>query len=173
MLEVITGPMFCGKTSELIRRVRRLEHAVPSVNIYVCKPGIDTRSHMVETHFGDRIHALMLESFDPLACEDGDWLFIEEFQFAGNEWIDIVLEMTKRDVNVVLVGLSLDSRGMPFGPMAVVMPFADRITCLTAVCKKCGADATKTQRKEAEGDTVMVGGADAYEARCNRCWEPR
>ena len=173
MLEILTGPMFSGKTEELIRRVHRLEHALPACCIAAYKPEGDTRSEDIQTHYGTSIPCMPLSTLNGLDHEEGDWVIIDEFQFQPLEWVEVILRMSNDGINVIVAGLVLDSRGKPFNATTMLLPYADKISLLTAVCKKCGGEATKTQRLEDGGDTVMVGGSDLYEARCTSCWEPR
>lgn len=179
-LEVISGCMFAGKTEELIRRIKVLEFA--RQNILVFKPVIDKRYSVneVASHAGSRTPSITISKASEImdhVKEDTDVVAIDEIQFLDEQIIDICNELASRGIRVMGAGLDTDFRGEPFGVMPTLMTQAEFVTKLTAVCTKCGAPATRTQRivdgKPAHYDDplILVGASEAYEARCRHCHE--
>jgi len=177
MLEVICGPMFSGKTEELIRRARRMR--IAQRRVCLLKHAKDDRFDPVKlvTHGQSTFEAQPVgRGRDLLLWGDAgqdDWglVGVDEFQFFDDSAIE-ALEELRRRAHVVVAGLDLDSAGRPFGPMPAALALADRVTKLTAVCMKCGADATRSYRRPDmdDGKVVQVGAGEAYEARCLACW---
>ncbi len=181
-LEVIVGPMFAGKTTELIRRVERDRYARKKVGVF--KPSLDTRysSTHVHTHNGLSYPAFIVpasregvEEIRRRTLEEGfDTIGVDEAQFFPPILAAILNELADRGVRVIVAGLNLDFRGEPFETVKELLPLADNITYLTAVCTVCGAEATRTQRlidgRPAPYDSprILVGGKETYEARCRR-----
>jgi len=169
-IEVVCGPMFSGKTEELIRRVRRAQIARQTVQIF--KPGIDNRYHesdvvshsslsMNATPIRDAVEILqrLLDSTRVVA--------IDEAQFFDRTLVAVVEKLARRGIRVILAGLDQDSNGRPFGPMPELLAIADFIQKIPAICTVCGANATKSFRRPGNQDgQVLVGEADIYEARC-------
>jgi thymidine kinase len=177
LLEVITGSMFCGKTDELIRRLRRATIARQKVQVF--KPKIDARYSIqrVTSHAGSDYEAIPItDAREILTNLDGDTtvIGIDEAQFFDDELVEIVQSLADRGVRVIVAGLDTDFRGEPFGPMPVLMAKAERVEKLNAICMVCGGEASRTQRlvneKPARYDdpVVIVGAAELYEARCRR-----
>jgi thymidine kinase len=179
-LEVICGPMFSGKSEEMIRRLRRAEIAGQRVVIF--KPRIDDRydASDVVSHAGARMRAVPISSVAELTAhaEGFDVVGIDEAQFLGEGVVAAALELADRGVRVVVAGLDQDFRRLPFGPMPELLTHAEFVDKLQAVCHRCGGPATTTQRlvdgqpAPYSGDTVVVGAAEQYEARCRGCHEP-
>ena len=179
-IEVICGPMFAGKTEELIRRVRRLEYA--HKNIVLFKPQIDDRyeKSYIVSHNQNKAMCVSLkdakEMFD-YVNENTDAVVIDEFQFLGDDAIDVVLAFQNRGIRVILSGLDRDFRNEPFSNMPKILSYADSVSKLTAICVKCGEPATCTQRivngmpALYDEPQVLVGAKEAYEARCASCHE--
>jgi len=174
-IEVICGPMFAGKTEELLRRVNRLEYANIAYRIF--KPAIDTRydEELVISHNGVRKNAInIIRARDMLAVErEGvQAIAIDEGQFFDDELIAVVEYLAGQGIRVIINGLDMDFRAQPFPIMQELLPRAEFITKLTAICVKCGAVATRTQRlidgKPARYDDaiILVGAEETYEARC-------
>ena len=178
IVEVITGSMFCGKTEELIRRLRRATIAKQKVQVF--KPVIDDRYDFfkVKSHSGMDYEAVpvnssaeLLEKLDPEATVIG----VDEAQFFDDGIVDVVNQLADRGLRVIVTGLDTDFRGEPFGCMPAMTAKADKVDKLTAICVVCGEPATRTQRlvggKPARYDEpiVVVGAAEMYEARCRRC----
>lgn len=185
-LEVITGPMYSGKTEELIRRLRREMIAKRAVTIY--KPDIDDRYgddygvQNIISHNGSTLEAWTAktdicdarELFPPY--DTNDVIGFDETQFFSNDIVGIIEEIVYQGWHVYVAGLDMTYRREPFGPMPTLMSIADSVTKLTAICNECGEDAMFTQRlidgepAPFAGETVQVGGLDTYEARCRGCF---
>lgn len=176
-VEVITGSMFCGKTDELIRRLRRATIARQKVQVF--KPAIDHRYAVrkVTSHAGNDFEAMPIgkssEIFTHLN-EDTTVVAIDEAQFFDHELIQLVQHLADKGLRVIVAGLDTDFRGEPFGPMPVVMAMAEHVDKLQAICMVCGEPASRTQRiingKPARYDepVVIIGAAEMYEARCRQ-----
>jgi thymidine kinase len=178
-IEVICGPMFCGKSEELIRRLRRSTIARYAV---VCvKPSIDDRHGVddVISHAGSRMGARAIG--DPRELlelrGEADVVGIDEAQFFDSRLVAVCEDLAASGLSVICAGLDRDYRGLPFGPMPELLSIADRVTKLQAVGVQCGGDATLSQRlvdgapAPFDDATVVVGGAERYEARCRGCFE--
>ena len=174
-IEVITGPMFAGKSEELIRRIRTLKYA--KKNIVCFKPSIDDRysETSIASHAGGRYKAYPVKSIQAIKdnlTDDVDVIAIDEIQFFGEEILPLLDELANSGKRVMCAGLDLDFRGEPFGIMPKLLAKAEFVTKLTAACKICGEAATRTQRiidgKPAyyEEPVVVVGASECYEARC-------
>jgi thymidine kinase len=172
--------MFSGKSEEMIRRLRRAEIAGQKVVIF--KPQIDDRygATDVVSHAGARMRAIPVSSVAELrtrvqACEV---VGIDEVQFFEPEIVATALELADRGLRVVAAGLDQDFRRLPFGPIPELLAHAEFVDKLQAVCHRCGGPATTTQRlvdgapAPYAGETVVVGAAEQYEARCRECHEP-
>jgi thymidine kinase len=179
-LEVVCGPMFSGKSEELIRRLRRAE--IAGQRTLIVKPRIDDRydvTHVV-SHSGSRLRAVAAESAaEVLRLSEGyDVVGIDEIQFFDAAIVPAVESMVVRGVRVVAAGLDTDFRHEPFGAMPTLLCLAEFVDKLQAVCHRCGGPATRTQRlvdgrpAPFAGETIQVGALDAYEARCSACYEP-
>ena len=171
-IEVICGPMFSGKTEELIRRLRRALYARQKVEIY--KPTIDTRYDAIEivSHSRLRIEAQPVARADEilaLAGGDVDVVGIDEAQFFDRNLIGVVNQLANRGVRVIAAGLDLDYRGVPFQPMPDLLAIAEFVTKVHAICLKCGNPAGRSQRLVRASGQVVLGAAESYEARCRRC----
>jgi thymidine kinase len=177
-IEVVCGPMFCGKSEELIRRLRRSTIARYAV---VCvKPSVDDRyGGDVISHAGSRITARAIADPRELLQLRGeaDVIGIDEAQFFDARLVGVCEDLAASGLSVICAGLDRDYRGLPFGPMPQLLCIADRVTKLQAVCVQCGGDATLSQRlvdgapAPFDDATVVVGGAERYEARCRACFE--
>ncbi len=174
-LEVITGPMFCGKTDELLRRLRRAIIAKQKIQVF--KPGFDVRysSEKVTSHAGNEYNASPVESISDVLTlleDDVTLVAIDEAQFFGEEIIDVVQALVDKGLRVIVGGLDMDFRGEPFGQMPVLLAQAEFVDKLHAICMVCGEEATRTQRlvdgKPAYYDDpiIIVGASEMYEARC-------
>jgi len=176
-VEVIAGPMFSGKSEELIRRVTRALIAKQPVQVF--KPVIDDRydALAVASHMGRTLEARPVP--DVAALEDAlreetQVVAVDEAQFFEPALVDLVDRLASRGVRVILAGLDLDFRGEPFGPMPALLARAEVVEKLTAICR-CGRAATRTQRLIAgqpahvDDPVVLVGAAESYEPRCRSC----
>ena len=174
-IEVVCGPMFSGKSEELIRRLRRAEIARQRVQIF--KPGIDQRygeDHIV-SHSELKIRS---ESVQDAAGVEArlevrtEVIGIDEAQFLGNELVGLVVRLADMGKRIIIAGLDTDYLGRPFHPMPELLAVADEITKTLAICMQCGNPAKHTQRLFASDELVVVGATGMYEARCRRCFEP-
>jgi len=174
-IEVVCGPMFSGKSEELIRRLRRAEIARQRVQIF--KPGIDQRyseDHIV-SHSDLRIHSMPVrDAADVEARLDvrTEVIGIDEAQFLGAELEEVVVRLADMGKRIIIAGLDTDYLGRPFHPIPELLAVADEITKTLAICMQCGNPAKHTQRLVASEDLIVVGAAGMYEARCRRCFEP-
>ena len=178
-IEVIAGVMFSGKSEELIRRVRRSLIAKKRVQVF--KSHLDDRYsgvYAVGSHDGRTIEAVPVDSTEQIALRldpMAQVVAIDEAQFLDGGIVALANSLANRGRRVILAGIDTDFRGEPFGPMPQLMCVAEVVDKLHAICVLCGAPATRNQRlidgKPARYDSpqVMVGGAEAYEARCRSC----
>jgi thymidine kinase len=172
-VEVVCGSMFSGKTEELLRRIKRARLARQQTQLF--KPVVDDRYDAVKvvSHQGADADALPVASAEELLARvDADTAVvgIDEVQFFDVAIIEVVETLADRGVRVIAAGLDQDYRGQPFGPMPGLMAVAEYVTKLHAVCARCGAEASRSQRLVAAEGQLFVGGAAAYEARCRRCF---
>lgn len=169
-IEVVCGPMFSGKTEELIRRVRRAQIARQKVQIF--KPSMDNRYDVkdVVTHSAQSVEANPVSSAIELLQKVYDStrvVAIDEIQFFDLEIAKVVAKLARRGCRVICAGLDQDFTGRPFGPMPDLLAIADDVMKVHAICTVCGGAATKTYRKNSSNqDQVLVGESDLYEARC-------
>jgi thymidine kinase len=176
IVEVVCGPMFSGKTEELIRRVRRAQIARQKVQIF--KPAIDDRYHETDvvSHSSLSITALpVANSLDILGhlYDSTRVVAIDEVQFFDENIIPVIKKLARRGIRVICAGLDQDYKGSSFGPLPELLCMADRVDKIQAICTVCGAPASKTYRKNAEEceQQVLVGESDRYEARCRIHWD--
>ena len=177
-IEVICGPMFAGKTEELLRRVNRMEYA--KINYRIFKPAIDNRyaEEAVVSHDGtDRGAIVVSKAKEILSHIDSNVqsVAIDEVQFFDAEVVAVCEYLANNGLRVIVNGLDMDFRGEPFPIMMELLARSEFITKLTAICMQCGAAATRSQRlidgKPARYDDpiIQVGAAESYEARCRHC----
>ncbi len=178
-IEVIAGVMFSGKSEELIRRVRRSLIARKRVQVF--KSHLDNRYsgvYTVGSHDGRTVEAVPVDSTEQIALRldpMAQVIAVDEAQFLDIGIVALANSLANRGRRVILAGTDTDFRGEPFGPMPQLMCVAEVVDKLHAICVMCGAPATRNQRlidgKPARYDSpqVMVGGAEAYEARCRNC----
>lgn len=178
-IEVITGVMFSGKSEELIRRVRRSIIAKKKVQVF--KSHLDDRYaglFTISSHDGQSVEAVPVDASAQIAREVNplaDVIAIDEAQFLDHGVVALASSLADAGVRVVLAGTDTDFRGEPFGPMPQLMAVAEMVDKLHAICVICGNPASRNQRliegKPARYDspTIMVGGREAYEARCRHC----
>lgn len=177
LVEVICGSMFCGKTEELIRRVRRAIIAKQQVQVF--KPTLDDRYSVehVNSHTGQKIEAESINTPKDILTmlnPNTTVVAIDEVQFFDESTLEVVQTLVCKDIRVILAGLDTDFRGEPFGYMPQLLCLAEEVTKLHAICVICGELASRTQRlvngKPAHYDDpiIMVGADEAYEARCRQ-----
>jgi thymidine kinase len=179
-IEVITGPMFSGKSEELIRRLKRARIARQRVACF--KPDIDLRyhrtaiaSHSSQTHEAvvtPNSDSLKVELFDSGRIHEIDVVGLDEVQFFDHGITHLAMELVHMGKRVILAGLDTTFANEPFGPVPNLMALADEVTKLSAVCMVCGAPAIHTQRLSQSQELVVVGAAGLYEARCRTHFEP-
>ena len=180
-IEVITGPMFSGKSEELIRRLKRARIARQRVACY--KPNIDLRyhrtaiaSHSSQTHDAEILPPSSAQLRDSLFANDRihniDVIGMDEAQFFDMDLIPLALELVHLGKRVILAGLDTTFANEPFGPVPNLMALADEVTKLSAVCMTCGQPAIHTQRLGQSQELVVVGATGLYEARCRLHFEP-
>jgi thymidine kinase len=174
-LEVICGPMFSGKSEELIRRLRRAQIARQRVQIF--KPAIDNRysDDCIVSHSEHSLAAQVVKNSDEILSLLDDRVQvvgIDEVQFFDVGIVKVCEKLANLGKRVIVAGLDLDYRGIPFEPVPQLMAIAEFVTKTLAVCHQCGAPASRTQRISATKDRVVIGAVDCYEARCRRCHEP-
>ena len=174
-IEVVVGPMFSGKSEELIRRLRRAEIARQRVQIF--KPAIDERYAVNEiiSHSGLGIPSDNVSKAEEIMGKvqpRTEVIGIDEAQFLGEGVVDACTQLANLGKRVIVAGLDTDYRGRPFEPMPRLLAVAEEITKLLAICVRCGNPAVHTQRLVESEDLVVVGGGGMYEARCRRCFEP-
>lgn len=172
-IEVVCGPMFSGKTEELIRRVRRATYAKQRVQVF--KPRIDDRydAEAVVSHNQDKLPGIpvadvaeMRAQLDPHVEVVG----IDEIQFFDASVIDFCDELANKGVRVVVAGLDLDYLGQPFGPIPRLLCVAEFVTKLLSICVRCGNPAHYSYRISTDPQQVLVGSTEQYEAVCRRCY---
>lgn len=171
-IEVVCGSMFSGKTEELIRRLRRAEFA--QQKILLVKPRIDDRYHQndVVSHKGSSFNAI---------CVDGSkdifnhWkkekvVAIDEAQFFDDDLPQVCTELAGKGVRVIIAGLDMDFKGVPFGPMPELLCIAEYVTKVHAICLSCGNLAQFSHRTVAQDQQVLVGAVEEYKPLCRACY---
>lgn len=184
-LEVITGPMFSGKTTELVRRVTLAEIARMQVRVF--RPATDTRTvgEILVSRMGTQAGArLVADSAEMVRCigAEAEVVALDEAQFFGLDLPNLVRLLVADGKRVIVAGLDLDFAARPFGPMAELLALADTVDKLTAVCTACHSlYATRTQRlvngapASVDSPQVVVDHSSldvTYEARCIACYVP-
>ena len=174
-IEVICGPMFSGKSEELIRRVTRYQ--IARVPTQTFKPALDLRYAVSEVVS----HSKLSTAAEPVrdsqellrAVEDRTVVVgIDEGQFFDLGLVDVATMLANAGKNVIVAGLDTDYLGRPFDPIPSLMMRAEYVTKSLAVCHKCGGPGLFTQRVVASDELVVLGSVGAYEARCRRCYDP-
>jgi thymidine kinase len=176
-LEVVCGSMFCGKTDELIRRLRRATIAKQKVQVF--KPAIDNRyeEQRVASHAGSTFDAEAITCSKDILTKlepDTTVVGIDEAQFFDDDIVEVIQHMANNGIRVIAAGLDQNFKGEPFGCMPTLMALAERVDKLQAICMVCGEAASRTQRlvngKPARYDdpVIIVGASEMYEARCRQ-----
>jgi thymidine kinase len=177
-IEVITGPMFSGKSEELIRRLKRAQIAKRRVICF--KPDLDVRYHRtaIASHSAQTLEARTVANVEGLkaelfpALDEVEVIGVDEAQFFDASLVPLALQLLHMGKRVILAGLDTTFAGEPFAPVPDMMAVADEVVKLSAVCMQCGAPAVHTQRLGASQALVVVGAAGLYEARCRACFKP-
>jgi thymidine kinase len=181
VLEVIVGPMFSGKSEELIRRLKRARIAKQRVSCF--KPDIDLRyhrtaiaSHSEQTHEASVVtpnaERLREALFATRQIDEIEVVGLDEVQFFDDAILPLTMELVGLGKRVILAGLDTTFANEPFGPVPALMALADKVTKLNAVCMVCGQPAIHTQRLGHSQELVVVGAAGMYEARCRAHFQP-
>jgi thymidine kinase len=173
--------MSCGKTEELLRRLRRATIANKRVKVFF--PALDSRpsGNNIQSRNGGVQSAIRVNSalkILDLVDNSDEVIGIDELQFFDEEILDVIMQLVKSGKKVIAAGLDLNFRGEPFGPMGELLCFADKVDKLTAICMKCGSEyGNRTQRLvdgkpvDKNSPLIMIGGDESYEARCLSCYE--
>ncbi|MGC2310888.1 MAG: thymidine kinase [Candidatus Babeliaceae bacterium] len=179
-LEVICGSMFSGKSEELIRRLRRAELAQLKVQVF--KHTLDNRktTDHIHAHSGSKIAAVALDhvkNLNSFILSPTQVIGIDEVQFFPSSIVGIIHQFVMQGKRIIVAGLDLDFRGLPFGCMPALLALADSVTKLKAVCMECSGDAHFTQRlvdgqpAKATDPLIMIGAQECYQARCRTCYQ--
>jgi len=174
-IEVICGPMFSGKSEELIRRLRRAMIARKRVEVF--KPAIDDRYSRDEivSHGDSRMTSVVVKDAEEIMSHI-DWrsevIGVDEANFMGPGLIEVSQRLADSGKQVIISGLDTDYMGRPFAPIPDLLAHAESIIKTLAICVRCGNPAKHTQRLRGSDDLIVVGASDMYEARCRRCFEP-
>ena len=177
-IEVVIGPMYSGKSEELIRRLRRAK--IAKQNVVVFKPQIDNRysKEDVVSHNGDSINAIPISNAKEIynhIDNKTQVVGIDEVQFFDEEIVEIAMNLADKGIRVIAAGLDMDFKGEPFGPTPKLLAGAEFVDKIQAICSVCGQPATRSQRlidgKPARYDDpiIQVGAVESYEARCRKC----
>ncbi|WP_434336895.1 thymidine kinase [Mesomycoplasma conjunctivae] len=173
IIEVITGPMFSGKSDELIKRVRTLSYA--NINTLVVKPKIDDRwtTHEIVSRSGARIPTFNVQDTQEIKAlfEQGDYqaIAVDEIQFFENEIIKYLDDLANKGIRVIASGLDQDYARNPFGPLPQLMAIAESVTKLQAICNICKRAATTSARIINSKEQTFIGDSEEYQARCRAC----
>ena len=172
-IEVICGSMFSGKTEELIRRLKRASFAKQRVEIF--KPAIDTRysNDEVISHDRNSIQSTPIDSSASilLFSSEIDVVGIDEAQFFDEGLVNVCNELANRGIRVIIAGLDMDFKGIPFGPMPALCAIADEVTKVHAICVRCGDLAYISHRIIASDKRVLLGEKEEYEPLCRCCYQ--
>ena len=172
-IEVICGSMFSGKTEELIRRLKRASFAKQRVEIF--KPSMDTRysEEKVVSHDSNSIQSTPVDSSGSilLFTSEIDVVGIDEAQFFDEGLVDVCNELANNGVRVIIAGLDMDYKGIPFGPIPALCAIADEVTKVHAICVRCGDLAYISHRTIANDKRVLLGEKTEYEPLCRRCYQ--
>jgi thymidine kinase len=171
-IEVICGSMFSGKTEELIRRMRRAEFANQAFVIF--KPEIDNRysKKKVVSHQGNDFEAIVVKSAaEILEHWKGEKVVaVDEAQFFDEAIVEVCNTLANKGVRIILAGLDMDYKGVPFGPMPALLSIAEYVTKVHAICVSCGNLAQFSHRTVKESGQVLVGAVEKYKPLCRSCF---
>jgi len=174
-IEVICGSMFSGKTEELIRRLNRAKIAKQTVEIF--KPSVDTRydEENVVSHNANSIKSTPVSNSQSilLLAEGVQVIGIDEAQFFDQELPTVCEQLARNGSRVIIAGLDKDFKGIPFGPIPDLLAIGDQITKLHAICIFCGELASFSLRTSKDGQQVLLGEKESYEAACRKCFYER
>nr|WP_204402008.1 thymidine kinase [Alkaliphilus hydrothermalis] len=180
-IEIIVGPMYAGKSEELIRRINRAQ--IAELKVLAFKPKIDQRysSDCIASHNGKQTPCIPIETTDAMLeiieKEEFDVLAIDEIQFFDEKIIEACQRVADQGKRVICSGLDMDFKAEPFKIVPAMMAIAEHVMKLTAICMVCKDPATRTQRlvngqpAKYTDPIILVGAKEAYEARCRKCHE--
>lgn len=177
-VEVIIGPMYSGKSEELIRRIRRTKIAKQKLQVF--KPEIDNRYSKIDvvSHCGEKEDAVPIKDSTELLGllhKDTQVVAIDEVQFFDEGIVGVITKLADNNKRVICAGLDMDFKGEPFGPIPPLLAVAEFVDKIQAICVVCGNPATRTQRlingkpAKYEDPIVLIGATESYEARCRKC----
>lgn len=177
-IEVVIGPMYSGKSEELIRRLRRAK--IAKQNVVVFKPQIDNRysKEDVVSHNGDSINAIPISNAREIynnIDNKTQVVGIDEVQFFDEEIVEIAMNLADKGIRVIAAGLDMDFKGEPFGPTPKLLAVAEFVDKIQAICSVCGQPANRSQRlingepARYDDPIIKVGAVESYEARCRKC----
>ncbi|MBI2341691.1 MAG: thymidine kinase [Deltaproteobacteria bacterium] len=174
-IEVVCGPMFSGKTEELIRRMKLALIAKQRVQVF--KPQLDDRyaDEYIISHSEQKVVCTPVKSSADiltLVRDNTRVVGVDEAQFFDDGIVDVCEKLANRGIRVVAAGLDQDFMGAPFGKMPELLAVAESVLKLSAVCMVCGGEATKSQRLVKSKEQIVVGSGELYEARCRACHDP-
>lgn len=171
-IEVICGSMFSGKTEELIRRLNRARIAKQKVEVF--KPSIDTRYDVndVVSHDAKKASSIVVENASEILfyAQDFEVVGIDEAQFFGNELVSVCNQLANDGKRVLVSGLDMDYRGIPFGPIPKLMAISEYVTKVHAICIRCGDLANYSHRTIDNNKLVVLGEMELYEPLCRKCF---
>jgi thymidine kinase len=172
VLEVICGPMFAGKTTELMRRIAAARDA--GQRVLVVKPAHDTRyaQAAIVTHTGERVPAIAVTALDEALAHPAGLVAIDEIHFFASEAVPPIEAMLERGTSVVVAGCDLDHFGGTFTPFDALLPRAHTVTRIAGTCVRCGAPSTHSERIVPITDRIIVGGIGDFVATCAACFRP-
>ena len=169
-IDIITGCMFAGKSTELLRRVKKANK-----NFLLLKPSLDSRydKSSVTTHSGEKLDAIVVNSvaeiFDKL--NNINLLAIDEAQFFQKKVVEDCLEIQKMGIDIIIAGLEFDYLHKKFHSMSGLLKIANSITKLQAICAKCNKPASYSHRIVSQNTKILVGHKDYYEPLCLDCYK--
>ena len=177
-IETVIGPMYSGKSEELIRRLKRAK--IAKQNVVVFKPQIDNRysEDDVVSHSGDSIEAIAINNSNQIydyIDEDTQVVGIDEVQFFDENIVDVAINLADKGIRVITAGLDMDFKGEAFGPTPRLLAVSEFVDKIQAICSVCGQPATRSQRlingqpARYNDPIIQVGAVESYEARCRKC----
>ncbi len=172
-IEVVCGSMFSGKTEELIRRLKRAK--IANQRVLVVKPEMDARydKEKVMSHDASAMDAVPIKNAAQLLefADRYDVIGIDEAQFFDAQLVQVTQTLALKGVRIIIAGLDMDYKGVPFGPMPHLLAVAEYITKVHAICVHCGNLATHSYRKISGDTQIMIGEKNEYEPRCRTCYD--
>lgn len=171
-IEIITGPMFSGKTEELLRRLKRA--IIANKKTVIFKPAVDTRYSQDEivSHDQNALKSIVISRAIQIVeqIDNADVIGIDEAQFFNDAIVEIVQYLAFKGKRIIIAGLDMDSDGKPFGPMPKLLASAEFVTKLQAICMECGSLATHSYRISGEKEHILLGAQDKYKPLCRYCF---